>query len=468
MIRSSHTSEGNVDARHITAPERVDRITATAASRWVPLVGALVALALAAWAEVRTEAEDQTWLGVLLFLASIITFAWSARVLGPAPVDLPTETQSVGQRDTSAWATLAFGAAVAAGLNIGALWYFWMRWESQPGLFLWIASLAVIVVTGILLHRQQGWPARWGARAYPATWSGRVLLVVAVLVIVVVASASRLLWLDQVPLGINPDEGDRASTAIRILRGEIREGVFDYGWFSIHILYFWVLGQVMKVAGLTFVGARVLGALSGIATVATVTWMGMRHFGYRVGVMAGALLAVLGIALQFARETTEATPTAFLWTLSAAALLEAARRGRSFSWVLAGVAGGLSVYFYPTGRLWPLIPAMFSLYLLVNGLGTRRRCIVHGVILAALAAALTISPFILRAIWVPPRVSAADPVKAANWESFWGSFTMRARYTSIFVADNKTRLQLLPPRVDDGAAPARTGAAIGRNFEPLR
>ena len=396
------------------------------------VIGGVAALALAGWGEVRIEAEDQTWVGVLLVLLGIGAFVLSAYALGPAPVDLPAETPIVPassrRRDIVAWVGLVLGAGLALVLNVAALRDLWGRWDSTNGLLLWGASLAAITFTAITVGRQQAWPARWGTRAYPSSWSGRILLVIAVLAIIAVASASRLLWLDKVPLGINPDEGDRASTAIRILRGEIRDGVFDYGWFSIHILYFWVLGQVMKVAGLTFAGARVFGALSGIATVATVTWMGMRHFGYRVGVMAGALLAVLGIALQFARETTEATPTAFLWTLSAAALLEAARRGRSFSWVLAGVAGGLSVYFYPTGRLWPLIPALFSLYLVLNGLGTWRRRIVHGVVLAAIAAALTISPFLLRA-------------KATNWESF----TMRARYTSIFAGDNKTRLLYYRP-----------------------
>jgi 4-amino-4-deoxy-L-arabinose transferase-like glycosyltransferase len=400
-------------------------------SRVLPLAGAAGALALGWWAEVRTEARDPTWFAALLFLASIALFASSD--LPSSPAAEPPDTQAAvrratPRRDWPMWLILIFGAGTAIMLSCLTLSLLPGRWGSGADTVAWGASVAVIAVTGMLLGRWQEWAPCWGTRVWPSTKAGRTLLVVAVLTILCVATAGRLLWLDQVPRGINPDEGDRAATSIQMIRGTLHNGVFEYGWYFIGMMYFWILAQVMQVAGMSFVGARVLGALSGIVTVATVTWIGIRHFGYRVGVLAGGVLAALGIALQFARETTEATPTALLWTLSAAAFLEAARRGRSLAWILAGLTGGFSIYFYPTGRMWGALAALFCVYLLVHGLGGRRWRILRGAALAALAALIISAPYFLRAA-----------------QNRWYTFTVRAQQTSIFVNNNPVRLSYYHP-----------------------
>ena len=389
-----------------------------------------MALALGWWAERRTEAGDQTWLAVLLFLAGIGIFAVSARPLAPAATDLSEDADGVAPSAGGwrYWLVMIVGVATAVALGLLALSLLQRQWDSVAGTMAWGASVVFIALTGVLLGRWQEWPARWGARVWPSTPAGRTLLVVVLMTIMCLATAGRLLWLDQIPRGINPDEGDRAATSILILRGTLHQGIFEYGWYFISMVYFWSLAQVMKVTGISFVGARVLGALSSIVTVAAVTWMGIRHFGYRVGVLAGGLLAVLGIALQFARETTEATPTALLWTLSAAAFLEAARRGRSLAWIVAGLTGGFSIYFYPTGRMWAAVAALFCAYLLVHGLGGRRWRILRGAALAAVAALLITAPYLLRAS-----------------ENHWDTFTVRARQTSIFVNNNAERLSYYRP-----------------------
>jgi hypothetical protein len=432
VIHSATSSPATAETRHVVELDASERSGPPLRARLVPVVGGAAALALAWWAELRTEASDQTWLAVILFLVSIATFAASARPLSPSAADLPDEPSGIppttAKADRLYLLILIIGIGTTVVLSLLGLSQLKGRWDSVTGTTAWGASAAFIAVTGVLLRHWQQWPARWGKRVWPSTTGGRVLLVVAVVAIVCLATASRLLWLDQVPRGINPDEGDRAATSIQIIRGTIHNPIFDYGWYFISMVYFWILAQVMKVAGISFVGARVLGALSGIVTVATVTWMGIRHFGYRVGVLAGGLLAVLGIALQFARETTEATPTAMLWTLSAAAFLEAARRGKSLSWVVAGLTGGFSLYFYPTGRMWAAVAGLFCLYLLVHGLGGRRWRIFRGAVLAAVAALAISAPYLLRAA-----------------ENNWYTFTIRARQTSIFADNNATRLTYYRP-----------------------
>ena len=100
------------------------------------------------------------------------------------------------------------------------------------------------------------------------------------------------------------------------------------------------------------------------------------------------------------------------------------------------MAGGLSLYFYPSGRLWAVLAALWCAYLFVHGLGGRRLSIVRGIVLAALAALL----IVMGPYWSHVTTSP---------EAFQ-TFTLRAKETSIFTNDNPDAPGLLPPRVEHG------------------
>ena len=101
--------------------------------------------------------------------------------------------------------------------------------------------------------------------------------------------------------------------------------------------------------------------------------------------------------MQFARETSEAGPTATLWALSVLFFMEAVRTGKTWAWIGAGTAGGFAIYFYPSGRLWAVVAAIFCTYLLIFGLGGRRLAILRGVI-PALAALMVMGPFLVHGL----------------------------------------------------------------------
>jgi hypothetical protein len=106
--------------------------------------------------------------------------------------------------------------------------------------------------------------------------------------------------------------------SIQIVRGQNSSSVFCVGWYHLSMVCFMLLALVMRLFGLTFAGARVLGAICGLLTAGILTWIGVRHFGWRAGLLTGVVFSTLGVALQFSRETSEAAPTATLWTLQAA------------------------------------------------------------------------------------------------------------------------------------------------------
>jgi hypothetical protein len=410
----------------------------------LPLLGGVAGLVLAGLGEGIVESHNTSELSLVLYLVGIAVFAVSAWPLVPRVLDLAAEPAAAptgrgwaagflgapGDRPAPAarwrvWLVAGGGAVIALALGLFTAQLVRQKLDDPAAPWWWLASMVAIALTGLAVGRGQGWPARWGQDVGPQSRQGRILLVVALLALLALTLGARLLLLDKVPFGINADEGDRAATAIQIIRGDNTDSIFDYGWYFISMFYFWTLAQVMKIAGISYVGARVFGALAGIIAVAAVTWIGARHFGWRVGVMAGALLSVLAVALQFSRETSEAGPTAMLWAVSAALFLDAARTGRSWAWIGAGMTGGLSLYFYPSGRLWAVLAVLWCAYLFVHGLGGRRLSIVRGIVLAAVAALIVMGPYLSHV--------------TENPQAFQ-TFTLRANETSIFTNDNPTRL----------------------------
>jgi hypothetical protein len=405
----------------------------------------LLAVGLAGWGEAVIRSKNFSGLGGALYFLGIILFsigAWpllrapgdpssapkSPHVPSPGPsAPIPQASQGERRRN-SRWrgTVLLIGAMVLAiGTNVVMLSRLRRGNESATTVTLWLFSVVLLLLAGILGGESIAWTPRWSTPAWPRTRGSRASLVLILILLLAVTALSRFLELDRVPYGINADEGDRAAVAIQIVRGQNDTSVFGTGWYHLSMVYFKLLAMVMRFCGLNFAGARVFGAICGLLTVGILTWTGIRHFGWRAGLLTGAIFSTLGVALQFSRETTEAAPTATLWTLSAALFLEAARTGKAWAWIGGGIAGGASVYFYPTGRLWAVLAVVFCLYLLFRG--PQRRRVAAGVFLAALAALAIASPFLWR-VWVVPN-----------------ELTVRAHETSIFVKENPLRLTYYRP-----------------------
>lgn len=379
-----------------------------------------LAIGVAACGEFLIRSGNSSGLGGVLYLLAIALFAVGAWPLSPAAGD----SQLPVVRPRSLW---VLGAAVilAVAIDVVMLRRLMQANESPLTVLLWLLGPGILLLAGILASDATVHAPVWDATRWPAARRAGWILVLVLLALLVVTTLCRLLGLSKVPYGINADEGDRAAVAIQIVRGQNPASVFGVGWYHISMVYFKILALVMKFAGLNFAGARVLGAISGVLTVVVLMWLAIRNFGWRAGLLTGVVSSTLGVALQFSRETTEAGPTATLWTVSGALFLEAARAGRAWAWIGAGLAGGTSVYFYPTGRLWPVMATLSCLSLLARG--PHRGRVLAGAALAAVAALAIMSPFFLH-IWQVPN-----------------DFTVRAHETSIFVKENPLRLDYYKP-----------------------
>jgi len=383
---------------------------------------AVLALGLAFVGEELIRTGRAPWAGIAAQLVASALFAWGAWPR-PAP---PALAPPAGRR--SRGALLAF-AVSSLGAIASIVWCLrlYAREREVVAEGPWLAAIFLIAAAGFFGGELTAFPPRWDAAPPLESRPSRLLFALAVVLILCLAAATRLPALDRIPFGINADEGDRAAVSLSILRGHDARPLFEVGWYHVSIVYFRLLAMVMRVFGATVAGARTFGALAGIATVGLVLWLGVRHFGRRAGLLAGLFAASFGPCLQFSRETTEAGPTATLWVVSALLFLEAARTGRAWTWILSGLAGGFSLYFYATGRLWSVLAVLFVLSLLPTAPRGARARIFAGALLGGLAALLIAAPFLYRA-YVNP-----------DW------FVVRARETSIFVHRNLARLPYVHP-----------------------
>lgn len=384
-----------------------------------PRLACAGALLLAAAGEAVVRTGHAWYAGAGLTLVGALVLAPGA---WPAPV--PPDTPSVLAR--RAVLALAGGSAITACLAVLSGFLLWREVEG-PAFWTWLASLGTLGAAAVAASRSLDVPARWDTARIPGGRRSRIALAVFALALLAGAAFVRLWNLGRVPFGVNPDEGDQAALAMQIAGGFNADGWFRLGWYHLSMVYFKLLAAVMSVAGLDVAGARVFGALSGIATVAVVTIVAVRHFGWRAGLLAGTLLSFMGGAIQFSRVTTVAAPTQTLWALSAAGFLEAARRGRAWAWGLAGVSGGLSIFFYPTGRLWCLIAIPYCIAVFLRAARGARARAAAGVAFAAFAAVVSAGPFLVGAVKNP------------------GEFTVRAKETTVFLPRNAARLDYVRP-----------------------
>jgi 4-amino-4-deoxy-L-arabinose transferase-like glycosyltransferase/sugar lactone lactonase YvrE len=294
------------------------------------------------------------------------------------------------------WAGTAVGLLIIAGLAAWCLLLLRADFGDPLAPWIWLAALVALALTfagmrpappGLVPHDPTE-PA-----IEPPMTRGEWLAVGLILLVAVVV---RVWNLETIPIGPYSDEGDRAVDARHINRGEpVNEAPFAFfgtGWWGVPSLYFWLVAQSLKVFGDTLAGARMIHALAGIGTVWYTYRLGRAVWSPRAGLLAGALLAVSDFAIQFSRTAGESTITLFTWTVCFYYLYRALQTRRPLDFVLSGLAGGFTLYGYVAGKLLPVFLALLAIYLLLRWGRTGVRRYLPGLVLMALAAALTYVP----------------------------------------------------------------------------
>jgi sugar lactone lactonase YvrE len=327
---------------------------------------------------------------------------------------------------------IASGLALSFVLAAVSAYRLWHDTTDPIGGWLWAGALASLILSFVGApapsqpeqpEQPKGMPGPYsdffarGVTTLAMHWE--TILVVGMLVLSLVL---RLVNLEYMP-GIFGDEGERGMDARAINEGG-RVNIFGYGWWGVPNLYFYLVSIMLRIFGDTMIGDRMLSVISGVLAVWFVYKIGRLLWGPRAGLIAGILLAVSPLALQFSRLAGESTPTGTLWAGGFYFLFRALRYRRWSDWALAGALWGFSLYFYAAGKLIIPIAALAALYCLVRWArhGDFFKRYAPGWVLLGATFLLTFMPYAI--------FSFQD-----NWQGFMG----RAAETSIFFPQNQAQ-----------------------------
>ncbi len=329
------------------------------------------------------------------------------------------------RRARGGWRVTAGGLALTLVLAAAATAILRQDINDPRGGWLWAGALAALLLTFV---GAAGWPRGGGLLPGPksdffapglprltprweAVLAGSLLALALVL---------RLTNLETMP-GIFGDEGERGMNARAINEGQ-PANIFGYGWWGVPNFYFYIVSWMLRIFGDTMTGDRMLSVISGVLAVWFVYRTARLLWGPRAGLIAGALLAVSPLALQFSRVAGESTPTGTLWAGGFYFLFRALRHRKWSDWVLAGILWGLSLYFYAAGKLIGPILVLVGLYCLVRWRIDFFRRYFLGFVLLGCAFGLAFLPYALFSMQENPP---------------WQSFTGRAQERSIFSPQNQ-------------------------------
>jgi 4-amino-4-deoxy-L-arabinose transferase-like glycosyltransferase len=251
-----------------------------------------------------------------------------------------------------------------------------------------------------------------------------------------IAAALRYPELQIIPPGVHYDEAANGILAGDIgLRGE--RPLFISSYTGKEVLFFYLAGAIMRLAGESVYSLRLTAAYVGILTIAATYWLGREMLAdRRQALLAAAFLAVSFWHVLFSRLGFRAITEPLLQALAVAALFRGLRRQDNRWLIAAGVLLGLTAYTYLAARVFPILILFGLLPLFISGEARRLRLRQVGLFIGA--AFLTLLPLLVYfarhpdAFWV--RIGQVAPSATPGsmpltiWRSLlesWGMFFLR-------------------------------------------
>ncbi|HSM59130.1 MAG TPA: glycosyltransferase family 39 protein [Candidatus Sulfomarinibacteraceae bacterium] len=213
------------------------------------------------------------------------------------------------------------------------------------------------------------------------------------LIILFAAFVLRFHRLASVPFGWHPDEATKALLARDVLDGKFLP-LFFSAFTGREALYVYLEAGAFTLFGESIFSARVLSAFVGLLTVALTITLGRELFSRRVGLAAGALMALSLWHIIASRNGYRAViqPLVQLPVLILALRGLRAPRARAIRhFALAGVWLGLTQYTYTAARFFPVACLAIAALAAVT-LPQRAKARVSGLLLGGVLAVLVFLP----------------------------------------------------------------------------
>ncbi|MBC7248919.1 MAG: glycosyltransferase family 39 protein [Anaerolineae bacterium] len=317
--------------------------------------------------------------GVLLYAVAALCFVWNAP--RPEPPALATDEPPLSQRRKVA-------VLVALLLGTIATVLFWRDVSSPLALFLWLASLGLLVISILPTFHPSG-----------HAWKIGRLEAVLLTAILLIALVLRIYQIDTFPNGCQSDEGNNGLDALRWLRGapyapyaETNEGQAT--------LFTYIIALYFRLFGVGVPSMRLVSATFGALTVLAFYVLARDFYGPRVGLVIAALLAASRWHITFSRIVYEAIMVPLCEVLLFYFLWRGLRDGWRRDFVLSGLSLALGLNTYTAFRVVPMGVVLYAVYWLV-AYHRRWRSTLRGLGWTFLGAALGLVPLAVYVVQHP-------------------------------------------------------------------
>ena len=216
----------------------------------------------------------------------------------------------------------------------------------------------------------------------------------------VLSLAFRLPGLDNAPPGLWFDEAQNGIVARNLFMPEAVHPAFISDLTQMGALYFYFLGIVLKIFGTTAIWPlRLLPALCGALIAPMLYLIGTKLYGWRVGLVAGVLVAVGAWNITMSRLGMASLPTVAVDVATYLCLVQALKTGRFGWWAGSGVLLGIALQMYYPSQLVPVVLLLVFIHRLISGRLAFFRAVRVGVVafvVGLLIAATPIATFALQ------------------------------------------------------------------------
>ncbi len=186
------------------------------------------------------------------------------------------------------------------------------------------------------------------------------LEILGVVLLAIAALAVRLYAIEQIPVASNI-EASYSLEALHTLAGGFNNPI-AIGLGDTPQLFSILQGASMRIFGTNLVGGRIISTLMGAGTIVMLYFATRLFFDRRTAWLTALALLAMGVHLEFSRTGLAYLSDSLLLSCVLAMLAFGWETGKRRFYVCAGIALGICQYSYHTGKI---IPVIFALWLLL-------------------------------------------------------------------------------------------------------
>ncbi len=191
----------------------------------------------------------------------------------------------------------------------------------------------------------------------------------ALILIMLVASFFRLYGLDEIPPGLAGDTAYKGVAAQRVLEGE-HPIFFEESWGGVEPMYMYLLAVLFRVTSATPLAIKALSAIIGIVTIPVYYLLVRELLGSRtVALLASSWLAISYWHMTYSRLGWEIILAPLFVVVTLYFFSRALRSGRWRDFLWTGLALGASLYTYQAMRFLPVLVALYVGYRMLTDPG---------------------------------------------------------------------------------------------------